>query len=117
MLARAWGDGRKFFTGIFYAILRSRARLPPRRQIRVSRRLIGPEEYDAATRRAPAACPLFAMGDERRRAPCCVPLAEVEGIIHVPPHVPINDRGRMPVGRRRVYCVLCACVVVGVGVR
>ena len=37
-------------------------------QVRIVRRVIDSDEYDAAVRRSPAACPLFALGDERRRA-------------------------------------------------
>ena len=35
----------------------------------MSLRPIDADEYDAATRRAPAACPFYAMGDRRRPLP------------------------------------------------
>ena len=41
---------------------------PAPSQVRIVRRVIDSDEYDAAVRRSPAACPLFALGDERRRA-------------------------------------------------
>ena len=43
--------------------LYSRARA--RAQVKVLTRAIGPDEYDEAVRRAPAACIPFAMGDTR----------------------------------------------------
>ncbi len=39
------------------------ASAPP--QVRFLTRVVTPDEYDAATRRSPAACPLFALGDTR----------------------------------------------------